>query len=169
MRKIIAIITVFTLSISICACGASGNTGTDAQTQNQTDAVENNDEKADEAFLNDVVNGLQARWEIAENDGRNVDEYNEEYQTAFKEYINAELAYIEKYADADFKDKELGRNAADYIQALEDMKYALQYVTVDATTYENKVIEPYKTRLFIIKILNDKYDLKFEEKSLFFA
>ncbi len=154
---------ILVISLALAACSAEN----DAQTQaSGTDQVtqEVASEYADERFLKDLVKGLQARWDLTKKDKRRVHRYNEEYQEVIESYIEAELGFVEKYADASFRDRELQRNAVEYIQALRDCKYALQYITLNPVTYEEKIKEPSRIRIYLIKVIHDRYDLEFDDR-----
>ena len=95
---------------------------------------------ADQSFISDMKNGLQARWKLNEEDEaeEGYDEIlvnSEEYQEMMNNYIQAELDYVEKYQNEKFEDSNLQEIAVKYVNLLKQHKDACQYMTVDYNKY----------------------------------
>ncbi len=114
--------------------------------------------KNDEAYLNNMRKGLEARWKIS-NAGETFDS-NSAYKDNLRECVNSELNAIGDLAGYTFEDPELARLAEDYNKALQSQSDAIQYYgSNDAKYNEMFTKNGYNARAIIISELVEKYGL----------
>ena len=152
MKRTISLFLILSLICLLAACGTS-------QTASSAEEVY----YADEDFISDLAKGLEARWEIQEPED-SFEYYTEEHRELYTKYVDAELQYIEKYRDEKFEDKKLQEKAISYINACDDQKAAMKYVTVDQEKSDNMWVEAYDTRTKLIEEFVNKYGLTVKEK-----
>lgn len=109
----------------------------------------------DQAFVEDMQAGLEARWTLA-------DKNDADKKKEWEKLINAELEKIEKYKKEKFEDKELGKLAKEYIGLLNDSKDSLSYFGND-DKFSAKNDEIYNNRAVVIYKLNKDYKLTVDE------
>lgn len=124
---------------------------------------------ADQSFISDMKNGLQARWKLNEEDEaeEGYDEIlvnSEEYQEMMNNYIQAELDYVEKYQNEKFEDSSLQEIAVKYVNLLKQHKDACQYMTVDYNKYLEEFQPVYNERSKIISQLVNDYGMTVDEE-----
>lgn len=124
---------------------------------------------ADQSFISDMKNGLQARWKLNEEDEaeEGYDEIlvnSEEYQEMMNNYIQAELDYVEKYQNEKFEDSNLQEIAVKYVNLLKQHKDACQYMTVDYNKYLEEFQPVYNERSKIISQLVNDYGMTVDEE-----
>lgn len=124
---------------------------------------------ADQSFISDMKNGLQARWKLNEEDEaeEGYDEIlvnSEEYQEMMNNYIQAELDYVEKYQNEKFEDSNLQEIAVKYVNLLKQHKDACQYMRVDYNKYLEEFQPVYNERSKIISQLVNDYGMTVDEE-----
>lgn len=83
------------------------------------------EQSSDEAFLDALVNGLEARWTLTDKfEGDNA---ADETKTDWESFFNAEYEQIKDFKDAEFENADLGKWAKKYINSIEASKDCLQY------------------------------------------
>lgn len=111
----------------------------------------------DEAFLDDMAAGLEARWEFADSDEDSDD------KEGWEKCINFEYDKIHKYKNKKFEDKKLGKLAKAYINLIDESKKDLKYYGNDAK-FTAKMDEITYQRAAIIYKLIKSGDLKIDKK-----
>lgn len=146
-------------------------TGCSSSESNQkTEKAKEETKYADEQFIKDMSEGLQARWDLNEKDEKkegydDIDLQSQEYKNMMINYIQAELDCIEKYTDEKFEDSKLQEYAVKYINLLKKHKEICEYIPVD---YYGKYLDEfnpiYDERSKIIEDLVNNYNLTVDEK-----
>lgn len=109
MKKILTLLTaVLTVSLLLIACGNK------------------QDKYADQAFMNDLSKGLEARWSLSDSDPDN------ESKDFYKQLDKKELDSISSYSNKKFKNDKLHEHAIAYINALKKQKATLKYYGSDS-------------------------------------
>lgn len=149
MKKIV---TIFVLSIVLifgligCSPQQQGSVGANYQ---------------DQAFLTDLVKGLEARWAI--ND-KNKETDTETSSTTLQEAIRAEKDKIDKYRTAEFEDTKLQELAVRYLNTLdESMDIAEKFSSNDYECIE-AWSKTYGDRTMVLNEIASNYDLKVSSK-----
>lgn len=142
-------------ALSVCGCLILGGCGTTAT--NTSGSAQSQTAYADEEFIQSLSDGLEARWELNNKYATQYDEDeflygSDEHIDLYTSYVEAELAEISQYKDADFKDTALKEKALAYIQAVEDQKEAIGYINVDDVKYAESWEDAYSERA---KLLDD--------------
>lgn len=111
---------------------------------------------ADEAFIQSMAKGLEARWKLATKDeGKLTNDTIESTITC----IQAELDQLTQYESARFEDTKLQEKAIKYINCLKDSKENVSYRFSDDYDEYEKWQEIYKTRTVLIKDFVENYGL----------
>ena len=116
------------LAVLLCACSAGTSQGSGDGSSNVLK----------EECLDDIQAGLQARFEMMDNDANSV----AESQKQLKDAINEELSYVEKYtrdsfdSDESFDDEQFENTVLAYVEALENQKRGVKYWRSNAAKYE---------------------------------
>lgn len=124
---------------------------------------------ADDAFVQDMASGLQARWYLTDQDEQkegyeDIPVNSEEHKDMMLSYINAELDYIGKYQNEQFEDSKLQEIAIKYINLLNQHIEICEYITVDYEKYYEEFEPIYNERSKVITELVEDYGLTVEEK-----
>lgn len=93
---------------------------------------------ADEAFLNDLTSGLEARWTA---DSESAEDYGKMAQLEYEK--------ISKYKDMQFEDEKLGQLAQDYIAAIETQLEGAKYKESDYNKF---------AQMYMVDGLAQRYD-----------
>ena len=116
-------------------------------------------ELSDDSFLADLAAGLCARWGIPDQDTSLLSD--KQMVAYYSQLVNAELAYVAKYAEYDFTDSKLGEYAQNYINALQSQFIAItEYYGTDEATYNEYWSFGYRTRARYIYLINKAYGLE---------
>ncbi len=153
MRKL----TVFSCLLAVCAVlilvmgGCTGSGGSSATEDDIKTAVEK---------------GLEARWDYQNSHGAyklNSKETTSSLKKNYKNSIDKELKYIEKYKDADFENTDLGDAAGGYINSLENQQDLLSGDIKDYWTlkYDLKAYQWHGTKA--LQQLNDICGFEFSD------
>lgn len=141
MKKLISVlmtaVLVFAMGLAVTGCGGNEET-----------------KYCDEDFLKDMAKGLEARWDLSENEnsGMAEEEKNEKC-------VQLELDEIGVYKDEKFKDTKLQEHAISYINALNKQKEALEYYDADYVKYDEMWEEAYLDRCGLIVDINKEYGI----------
>lgn len=143
--KFFSILLIVAFLLSLAACGGSSSN--------------------DEAFINNIQKGLEARWKISSKSPQ-IYSSTVEQKTDLTNCINAELDAIGAVENYSFADPELQAIAEAYVAALNSQLEALNYLGVD----ENKYVklfssEGYNVRAKSICRLAEDYGLSVSEKN----
>lgn len=152
------------LSIILCAllctliCGCSNNekdVSSDSTTQSVTEVAsstsaedDGNNDFFDDQAISIIEEGLEKRWGMIEDSPNK----------STKNYINAELAVLNKYdfEKENFKDAELKQLLCSYVSYVEESKDTIDQDTGDSLVYEidfdTTVVERYE---ILLKLQND--------------
>lgn len=153
-------------ALSVCGClilGGCGTTATDTSGSAQSQTT-----YADEDFIQSLSDGLETRWKlddkyIAAHDGNEPDYGSDDHIDLYTSCVEAELAEISQYKDADFRDATLKEKATEYIQAVEDQKEAIKYINVDDIKYTERWSDAYAKRSKLIDDFVTTYGLTVSE------
>lgn len=161
MKKKLSTILLGILCLMLLSVGCSST--------KEAEKKEEEPQYADDAFVQDMSKGLQARWDLNEADEKkegyeDILVNSKEYQEMMLSYINAELDVISKYSEEKFEDKTLQENAIKYINLLEKHKEICDYMTVDYVKYEEEFQPIYNERSKIIENLVNVYGMTVDEK-----
>lgn len=117
------------------------------------------EKSADESFLTDMAEGLQARWDLSES--QDSEALNAE---DFEACVDVELDLLSKYKEAEFEDEKLGELALKYIEGLEKAKDLTKYYDKNYAQFYTEYSPISDERSQIINIINSEYGLDIEEK-----
>ena len=112
----------------------------------------------DQRFIRDMDRGLTASWALKNNEVQ-LQTLSEKNDTSF---IETEYAAVEKYSNAKFHSKKLGKLAAEYIGALEQCRGVAESSdpNKDFNAFWKDFSEPYGQRLMAVyKIYKGDYGL----------
>ncbi|MEF2837887.1 MAG: FxLYD domain-containing protein [Oscillospiraceae bacterium] len=138
MKKIIALLLVFSLCFSLCACGEV--------------------EKNDAGFVTNLGKALDARWKLS-NKESSPDATT--YKQNLTEIVNAELNVLGSYSDYTFTDSKLAELAQLYFEALNKQLEGIPYYGVDDTAYYKIFTsQGYNQRAKVMYEINSMYGLK---------
>ena len=138
MKKKVSAIALSVIALcSLCACGEKLT--------------------VDKAFIRDMEKGLEARWDVA-------DEQNATTQEDWMTLISCELDMIGEYKDKDFEDKDLQALVTEYIGALEENQDILKYLDSDYQRFAKKHEDIFTRRACGIKQFVEKYGLTVSEE-----
>ena len=161
MKKKLSTILLGILFLMLLSVGCSST--------KEVEKKEEEPQYADDAFVQDMSKGLQARWDL-----NAIDEQKEgydkilvnskEYQDMMVSYIDAELNEIEKYTEEKFENKNLQEIAIKYINLLEKHKEICDYMTVDYDKYYEEFEPIYNERSKIIESMVNDYGMTVDEK-----
>lgn len=162
MRKKILMVLCGTLCLAVLAvaCGKKAS-------QEETKTEE--PQYADKDYVEDMADGLQARWELNRKDEEKegYDEIlvnSQEYKDMMLSYITAELDKVEEYQDEKFEDSKLKELAVSYINLLKDHKEICEYITVNYDKYIEEFDPIYNGRSKIIAQMVEEYNLTVDEE-----
>ncbi len=118
----------------------------------------------DEDFVLNVAKGLEARWDL--NDQDDTDSMStSKLQKAYRSYIKAEKDQVGKLSKYKFKDKELKSIAEQYINGLELQEEGIQYVGTDNYSDQQKTWTlGYNYRIVSITKMAEDYGLTVDSK-----
>lgn len=158
MKKKISYLLCVIICLSALLMGCSSPT--DKQEQ---------EEYADQKFIEAMANGLEERWALTEKDEskegyEDITWDSEEYQKMMKSYIQAELDAIESFQNEKFKDSKLQEMAISYINLLKEHKKITEYMTVDYNKYAEELTPIYDNRTKIITTIDEEYELPIDKK-----
>lgn len=119
----------------------------------------------EEAFVSDLVKGLEDRWEISTKydtttmtDKQVIDYYSS--------LVMCELDYLSKYTEIEFSDKSLEEYAHGYISALQNQYIAItEFYGVDDAQYNEYWNDAYYSRAQMLYWINRKYGLNVSSKN----
>ncbi len=150
----------FILGLSAVMMGCSGENSSEEEAS-----------YADEDFIADVGKGLEVRWSLMEEDQEGeayafVSEETPEYRDRLLTYIDAELEYDEKYADADlnFREEDLKELAAQYVDTLLKHREACADIVDDFASYYEVYTDVLNEKSRILTRLVTMYDLAVNEQ-----
>lgn len=117
----------------------------------------------DEAFIEDLGEGLEKRWELSDKDAA---EDPTGYSTSeqMTSYVQAEIDAVGDYANADFEDPELRELAVSYINVLNDSLEAAKSYSINNTDSLMEWEEIYQERTMLLKDLVANYDVEVSEE-----
>ena len=116
LRNKLTTVLLIIIACSLLLVSCADKKGTDA---------ENDDISVDEQFIKSFEKGLEARWELVEDETETVTAQN------WEAYLDAEYTNIGKFANYKFEDKELEYWAKTYISMLDKSRAALKYYDTD--------------------------------------
>lgn len=159
-RVVAALMTVVMGAFALTACGSGGSSS-------PVESTETEIAYQDEAFMQSLKQGLQAHWDITDDENNQLEDsdyYTEKQKELYGSFVDAELNEVQPYANSLFKDTKLQEKAIAYINALNDQKDALEYVTVDTEKFDKLWGEAYDNRSkLLVDFVND-YGLTVDEK-----
>lgn len=119
---------------------------------------------SDKEFILNVGKGLEARWELADN--QDVTSLTTaEQQKAYASYVKAEKNAIGKLKKYEFEDKDLKKAAETYMKGLDLQEEGVQYQGTDDYTNQNKTWTlGYNYRAVAIYELNKDFGLTVSSK-----
>lgn len=116
---------------------------------------------ADDKFIKAEAKGLQARWDISDQQEK---EGKETTGNDFIACVDAELNEVAAFKDAEFEDETLGKLAKEYIEILEKSKeLAENYYDKNIMTFDSEYTPINQRRSQIIKTFNDDYNLPIDD------
>lgn len=115
---------------------------------------QNQSEYADEAFIQSLAKGYEARDTLVEQSSK-ADKSAEYYE----KLVDAELEQVEQYQSAQFSDSKLQENAIAYINALKDQRAAAELYATDNSKYKQDWQKAYDKRTSLLKTFVDDYGL----------
>jgi len=141
--KQLRIVFVFVMAF-VLLIGCESNKVAQSIDSSQSVEVDSEEDLSKETeCLNVLKEGLQARWDIVNQDSATVDEVFKNK----KDGIDKELSFISQYADKEFGNKEFGTLISKYITALEKQKAGVEFWMSDAKQYETLFnVEGYDVR-----------------------
>ena len=112
---------------------------------------------ADDEVMAAVADGLEKRWDIADQH-----EANDTSQTSesFSEATQAELNAISDFRDRQFEDSKLQEAIISYINKLEEMNQLTEDYPFDSDEFYEGWTRTYDERLVMLKNFVDTYDLE---------
>lgn len=153
---------MFTLIMAfMLLAGCESNKVAQSSDASQSEEVDSEEDLSEETeCLNVLKEGLQARWDIVNQDSATVDEVFKNK----KDGIDKEISFISQYADNEFENKEFGTLIAKYITALENQKAGVEFWMSDAKKYETLCnVEGYDVRSECLNQLVDDYKFAVDE------
>ena len=117
---------------------------------------------ADEAFLEAMARGLEARWALA---GKETYATTDEEVESLTKMVNAELDEISGFTSEPFEDSKLQEKAIQYINLLKDQLAALDYAKVDYAKYNELWSTAYNARPQASVDIADNYALNCSEEN----
>lgn len=161
-RHTLLFLIIGLFSIMLFGCGSS----------NSANTVNNNAEQyADKDFISSLSKGLEARWDLNDKDeeaqkssGKTMQNGSEEQKKAYISYADAELTELDKYRNAKFEDSKLQEKAIKYINLLDDLKAACDYITVDNKKASELYFKAYDERSQLLIDFVNNYGLTASEK-----
>lgn len=119
---------------------------------------------SDKDFILNVSKGLEARWELADND--DTDSYSKsELQKAYTKYLKVEKDAVGKESKYKFKDKDLKKIADTYYKGLSLQEEGIQYAGTDDYTNQARTWElGYNYRALAIHEFEKDYGLTVSSK-----
>lgn len=119
---------------------------------------------SDKDFILNVSKGLEARWELADNE--DTDSYSSaELQKAYTKFLKAETDAVGKESKYKFKDKDLKKVADTYYKGLKLQEEGIQYAGTDDYTNQAKTWElGYNYRALAIHGFEKDYGLTVSSK-----
>lgn len=120
-------------------------------------------DEAQDNFLGDMAEGLNARWEYDSDENTLSSSEIAEYRTAL---VNEEYSRLAKYADAEFESEKFGLMAQAYIEAIEMQMNATKYYTELPGVYETEWTAGYNLRAALIPDFVDYYGLEVDESEV---
>ena len=151
MKRIVTLALILIMLLALAACGT------------QTPEESMPPAYCDDAFLQDFMAGLMARWDLTDqaDSAENKAKSEREWRT---EIINTELNKIEQYRSGLFKDSKLQERALAYINLLHDQLDSLAYISADYEKYTDMWSTSYDKRTQMITDFISDYKLEFPEK-----
>lgn len=116
----------------------------------------------DGQFLRELSKGLSDRWDQNAKDEENG--YEKDEPTSMAKYCDLELNHVEKFEKEKFDNKELGKDAVEYIKMLKAAKEATTYYTVDYSKYNTDWSNVYQKRTQLLQKISKDYNLIIDEK-----
>lgn len=158
--KQLRIVFVFVMAF-VLLIGCESNKVAQSIDSSQSVEVDSEEDLSKETeCLNVLKEGLQARWDIVNQDSATVDEVFKNK----KDGIDKELSFISQYADKEFGNKEFGTLISKYITALEKQKAGVEFWMSDAKQYETLFnVEGYDVRSECLNRLVDEYEFTVDE------
>ena len=148
MKKIVCLALALVMILALAACGT------------QTPEESMPPAYCDDAFLQDFMAGLMARWDLTDqaDSAENKAKSEREWRT---EIINTELDKIEQYRTGLFQDAKLQERALAYINLLHDQLDSLAYISADYEKYTDMWSTSYDKRTQMITDFISDYKLEF--------
>src|SRR5699024_2099983 len=111
----------------------------------------------DGQFMRSLSKGLMARW--AESNTQAEQGFIGEDTDLYKKYCEIELEYVGDFAKQTFDNSELGTDAKQYVEYLNQAQEATKFYTVDYTTFSTQWADTYANRTILLKKFVDDYGL----------
>ena len=116
----------------------------------------------DGQFMRSLSKGLMARW--AESNTQAEQGFIGEDPDLYKKYCEIELEYVGDFAKQTFDNSELGTDAKQYVEYLNQAQEATKFYTVDYTTFSTQWADTYANRTILLKKFVDDYGLTVKEE-----
>ncbi len=109
---------------------------------------------ADDSFMQSLAKGFEARDALAENSTKSSN--SEKY---YEMLVDAELAQVEQYQNAQFESSKLQESAIAYINSLKDQRTAAESYSTDNDKFQQEWQRAYDKRTSLLKTFVDDYGL----------
>jgi len=116
----------------------------------------------DGQFMKALAKGLMARWELAGKDEREMTA--DEFVDNRKQLINLELDNVLDFTEKEFENKDLQKDAVEYIEALNKSFKSLDYYQMDYNKCITIWDEAYASRSLLLRKFAKTYNLKVDEE-----